>query len=168
MAFKVEIIQVCWQEPGWVRLTSCLHGAFLLSQHCFSLAFRLLLWKHIPLKLPSYWMRPAKPGLLFLCLNSWIKGPSCRILHLFCYSFLGLYIHPTMKGSLDFFGSWPTSFFAMFPEWMLVVHSRHSEIYRRVHPYPRPWWKCWPEQYWAPGHVTSIQEPLWWHHVTVH
>lgn len=111
-------------------------------------------------------MRSAKPCLLFCTGTADFLGPWCRTLSLFLllFFFLVCIFSPSLKALKHFLDLDLNPLFAIFPESMLATHSIYTEMYRTLTCVsPRPWWECGPEQYWAPGWLTSINERLWWH-----
>lgn len=80
------------------------------------------------------------------------------------FFFLVCIFSPSLKALKHFLDLDLNPLFAIFPESMLAIHSIYTEMYRTLPCVsPRPWWECGPEQYWAPGWLTSINERLWWH-----
>lgn len=163
----MEISQVCWQELPWVRLTSFLHGT-CLSSHFFSLAFRLLLWRRvIPLKLPSYWIGLLSPGCSPCAWAAELKDPGIEV-HICSVTFFLVYTSSHHERLSWFF-------------WLLT-YILFCHVSRMDASWPsNAQWNIWEsppllkalmemlaEPYWAPGHITSIQEPLWWLHATIH
>lgn len=111
-------------------------------------------------------MRSAQPCLLFCTGTADFLGPWCRTLSLFLllFFFLVCIFSPSLKALKHFLDLDLHPLFAIFPESMLAIHSIYTEMYRTLLCVsPRPWGECGPEQYWAPGWRTSINERLWWH-----